>query len=164
MHQNEVLTVERAIGKVQTTIRPIQEGYSGNAILTSSLRSMHSLIRKGEHDMALSEMNETFSDFAPSSWLTVSMNRTEGILDRIDRFQEGSCKEEKIPSTPIFYWKSGQDGRTTETKKIIEDNELMAYKRVTRTWGGIYSFINNESAKETDWPLFGNFIKYKNSR
>ena len=97
---------------------------------------MQSLIRKGEHDKALQEMNKTFSDFAPSSWLTANINRTERILSRIDDFQNSSYEEEKIPSTPIFYSKSVEDGRTTETIRIIEDSELMTYKRVTHNWGG----------------------------
>ena len=112
---------------------------------------MQSLIRKGEHDKALQEMNKTFSDFAPSSWLTANINRTERILSRIDDFQNSSYEEGKIPSTPIFYSKSVEDGRTTETIRIIEDSELMTYKRVTHNWGGVYSFINNESAKDTEW-------------
>ena len=151
LHPNEVLTAERAIGEIQTIIKPIQDYYSGNAILNSGLRSIHSMIRKGEHDMALSEMKKTFSDFAPSSWLNASVIRTERILDRIGDFQENSYEGEKIPSAPILYSKSVDDGRTTETIRIIEDNELMTYKRVTHNWGGVYSFINNESAKDTEW-------------
>ena len=80
-----------------------------------------------------------------------SVIRTERILDRIGDFQENSYEGEKIPSAPILYSKSVDDGRTTETIRIIEDNELMTYKRVTHNWGGVYSFINNESAKDTEW-------------
>lgn len=151
LHPKEILTAERAIKEIADIIQPIERYCQGNAILSDGVRSMHSLIRKGEHDQALIEMKTTLTDFAPESWIEKNVMRTEKILHKIEGFKKDSYDEKISKGAPILYSKSTLDGRTNETIRIIEDNELMTYKWVTHNWGGIFNFINDESAKDTEW-------------
>lgn len=151
LHPNEVLTAERAINEISGIIQAIEQYYEGNAVLSKGVRSMHTLIRKGEHEQALAEMQTTFTDFAPASWIEKNVSRTERILEKVEGFRKDSYDHKITSGNPIIYSKTEEEGRTTETIRIIEDNELMTYKRVIHNWGGIFNFINDESAKDTEW-------------
>lgn len=150
-HPEATLTAERALLEIQEITKPIEKYYAGNAVLSNGVRSMHSLIRKGEHEMALAEMQKTFIDFAPASWVENSVFRTKKILERVEGYRNQSYEDKMIGTAPILYSKTNAEGRETETIRIIEDNALVTYKRVTHSWGGVYNFINDESAKDTEW-------------
>ncbi len=150
-HPEATLTAERALLEIQEITKPIEKYYAGNALLSNGVRSMHSLIRKGEHEMVLAEMQKTFIDFAPASWVENSVFRTKKILERVEGYRNQSYEDKMIGTAPILYSKTIAEGRETETIRIIEDNALVTYKRVTHSWGGVYNFINDESAKDTEW-------------
>jgi len=151
VHPNEVLTAERAIDEIHDIIKPITEYYEGNAVLSKGVGSMQSLIRKGEHEQALAEMRVTFTDFAPETWVDKNILRTKVILEKVENFNAPAMDNKTTRVAPSLYSKSEVEGRITETIRIVEDNELMTFKRVTHNWGGVYNFINDESAKDTEW-------------
>lgn len=151
LHPTTVLTAERAISEIQVILKPVEDYYAGNAILNKGVKSMNTFIRKGEHEKALTELKVTLSDFTSNSWANNAVFRTEKILNKIEGFKKDSYDQKLSSGAPILYSKSTSEGRMTETIRIIEDNELMTYKRVTHNWGGIYNFINDESAKDTEW-------------
>jgi hypothetical protein len=151
VHPNEVLTAERAIDEIHDIIKPITEYYEGKAVLSKGVGSMQSLIRKGEHEQALAEMRVTFTDFAPETWVDKNILRTKVILEKVENFNAPAMDNKTTRVAPSLYSKSEVEGRITETIRIVEDNELMTYKRVTHNWGGVYNFINDESAKDTEW-------------
>lgn len=52
---------------------------------------------------------------------------------------------------PLLYFKEEVEGRVIERIRLLEDHEMMTYKKVQHNWGKSFYFINEEPTTVTEW-------------
>ncbi len=81
----------------------------------------------------------------------------EGKMDAADMSNTAQAKGGSdyiaLPTEadPILYFKEEMEGRVIERIRLMEDHELMTYKKVKHNWGKTFYFINEEPSTITEW-------------